>query len=231
MKALPLVLAAAAFVTVAFGQQQLQQGLFADDPFFGQRGDGAAEFRRFDADFPDGAPRIGGTHLARPPAKGNCSVCGGRDGCVGCLCVKKCATPQANESLPFLSRTLGSHMVLQRAPASAMVFGHAKQGASVTTTFGGKDYTTTVDSVNVGVPGIGTWRQKLPPTPASREPHTLTFASSAGDHGVLEDVLFGEVYLCSGPPHLPPPFLPFPSFVLLRLRLRPGSGLPSCPSQ
>ena len=97
--------------------------LVADDPAFGLGvGEGAAGFRPFDFDFPDVATK-------------NCSQCGGRDGCVGCLCVKKCQAPAANESLPFLSRTLGSHMVLQRAPAMAMVFGHAKQGAMTSTFF------------------------------------------------------------------------------------------------
>ena len=168
--------------------------LWDDDPIFGLRGDGSAEFPRFDADFPS-------VELGKPPPKGNCSVCGGRDGCVDCLCVKKCKTPQSNESLPFLSRTLGSHMVLQRAPASAMVYGHAKLGATVTTTFGGRKFTTTTDSVDVGGgQGLGTWRQALPPTPGGKTTYTLSFASSAGDSAVLEDVLFGEVYFCSGKP-------------------------------
>ena len=72
-------------------------------------------------------------------------------------------------------------------------------GATVTTNFGGKNYTTTTDSVDVGGgQGLGTWRQALPPTPGGKTAHTLSFASSAGDSGVLEDVLFGEVYFCSG---------------------------------
>jgi hypothetical protein len=72
-------------------------------------------------------------------------------------------------------------------------------GATVTTTFGGKNYTTTTDTVDVGGgQGLGTWRQALPPTPGGKTAHTLSFASSAGDSGVLEDVLFGEVYFCSG---------------------------------
>eukprot|EP01050_Picozoa_sp_SAG11_P030368 SAG11_NODE_8957_length_959_cov_1.022093_2_plen_168_part_00 len=136
----------------ALGQQQ--DDSFVDDVVFGQQGDGAADYPPFDADFPE------------VPTK-NCSTCGGRDGCAGCLCVKKCKPAQVNESLPFISRTLGSHMVLQRAPASAMVYGHAKLGSTVTTTFGGKNYTT--------------------------------FASSVGDRATLTDVLFGEVYFCSGP--------------------------------
>ena len=171
----------------ALGQQQGVDP-FADDPVFGQQGDGAADYPPFDADFP------------RPPhAAKNCSTCGGRDGCAGCLCVKKCTPAQVNESLPFVSRTLGSHMVLQRAPASAMVYGHAKLGSTVTTTFGGKNYSTTTDSIDVGdVQGLGTWRQALPPTPGGKTAHTLTFASSAGDHATLTDILFGEVYFCSG---------------------------------
>lgn len=150
----------------------------------------------FDADFPEVA-------IAK-----NCSVCGGRDGCAGCLCFKKCTPTQVNESLPFVSRTLGSHMVLQRAPASAMVYGHAKLGATITTTFGGKKYTTTTDWVDVGDgQGLGTWRQALPPMPGGKTAYTLTFASSAGDHATLTDVLFGEVYFCSGQSNMEDPML------------------------
>ena len=99
-------------------------------------------------------------------------------------------------------------MVLQRAPASAMVYGHASMGATVTTTFGGKSYTTTTDTVDVGDgQGLGTWRQALPPTPGSKTAHTLTFASSAGDHATLTDVLFGEVYMCSGQSNMEDPML------------------------
>ena len=90
-------------------------------------------------------------------------------------------------------------MVLQRAPASAMVYGHAKLGSTVTTMFGGKNYTTTTDSIDVGDgQGLGTWRQALPPTPGGKTAYTLTFVSSAGDRATLTDVLFGEVYFCSG---------------------------------
>ena len=168
------------------------------------------------ASAPDRYPNLFGEHKRRPAfdsgfpvvADTNCSKCGGRDGCVGCRCVKKCQAPPAKESLPFVSRTLGSHMVLQRAPASAMVFGHAKLGATVATTFRGKTYTTTTDSVDVGGgQGLGTWRQALPPTPGGKAAHTLSFTSSAGDHASLEDVLFGEVYFCSGQSNMEDPML------------------------
>ena len=166
------------------------------DLFFGDHGDGAALYPAFDADFPVVATGK------------NCSACGGRDGCAGCLCAKGCVPNQINESLPFISRTLGSHMVLQRAPATAMVYGHAKLGATVTTTFRGRSYTTTTDDVDVGGgQGIGTWRQALPPTPGGKTAYTLTFTSSAGDHGNLSDVLFGEVYFCSGQSNMEDPML------------------------
>ena len=116
---IPMMLAPALAALAA----SVSGGGIGDDEFFGERGDAAAGFPRFDAGFPD---------VGSPLTK-NCSVCGGRDGCVDCNCVKGCATPQIYESLPFLSRTLGSHMVLQRAPASAVVYGHAKQGATVRT--------------------------------------------------------------------------------------------------
>ena len=41
---------------------------------------------------------------------------------------------QDPEKLTFLSATLGDHMVLQRAPASAVVWGFTSPGATVTTT-------------------------------------------------------------------------------------------------
>lgn len=47
-------------------------------------------------------------------------------------------------------------------------------------------------------PGLGTWRQVLPPMPGGKATFSLSFASSAGDRASIDDVLFGEVYLCSG---------------------------------
>ena len=169
---------------------------FAQDPFFGEHGSGAALYPPFDAHFPKTA------------TSKNCSVCGGRDGCAGCLCAKGCLPNQVNESLPFVSRTLGNHMVLQRAPAAAIVYGHAKVGTIVTTTFRGKSYTTITDNVDVGGgQGLGTWRQALPPTPGGKESYTLTITSADGDCANLTDVLFGEVYFCSGQSNMEDPML------------------------
>jgi hypothetical protein len=83
-----------------------------------------------------------------------------------------------------LSNTLGDGMVLQRAPASAVVWGFGSPGLAVTTTFGGKALATMAD-------GKGVWRQVLPPTQASKTEQKLTFTSSEGTAEL--SVLFGEV--------------------------------------
>jgi sialate O-acetylesterase len=84
-------------------------------------------------------------------------------------------------------------MVLQRAPASAMIWGFAAAGSSVNTTLDTAAPLTAVADSN------GTWRQKLPPT-TSGAAHTITVRSSESGVApvVLEDVAFGEVYLCGG---------------------------------
>ena len=92
----------------------------------------------------------------------------------------------------FLSRTLGDHMVLQAAPQRATIWGATTPGAVVTTTFDGINRTATADE-------NGTWRQQLPPTPASSlRSHLLLFSSSSGETAKLQDVLFGEVFVCGG---------------------------------
>eukprot|EP01116_Phalansterium_solitarium_P019525 TRINITY_DN5491_c0_g1_i1.p1 TRINITY_DN5491_c0_g1~~TRINITY_DN5491_c0_g1_i1.p1 ORF type:complete len:513 (-),score=201.49 TRINITY_DN5491_c0_g1_i1:164-1702(-) len=89
-----------------------------------------------------------------------------------------------------LSKTLGDHMVLQR-DTPATVWGFAASGTVVTTTFQGIAYKSVADST-------GTWRQKLPPQPATANAQSITFASSDGGSGALNDVLFGDVHICSG---------------------------------
>ena len=92
---------------------------------------------------------------------------------------------------PF-SRALGDHMVLQAAPQRATIWGATTPGAVVTTTFDGINRTATADE-------NGTWRQQLPPTPASSlRSHLLLFSSSSGETTKLQDVLFGEVFVCGG---------------------------------
>jgi hypothetical protein len=92
----------------------------------------------------------------------------------------------------LVSNTLGSHMVLQRAPAVAVVWGFAAAGSTITTTLdAGTPLKSTADAT-------GTWRQSLPPTPSGGESHVIRVESSEGNIApvTLSDVVFGEVYVC-----------------------------------
>lgn len=90
-----------------------------------------------------------------------------------------------------LSNVFGDHMVLQRGPQPAMVFGFAPPGTSVTTTFQAQKYTSPA-----GADGV--WRQSLPAQPATASPQQISFSCSTGEAFALNDVLFGDVVLCGG---------------------------------
>ena len=98
-------------------------------------------------------------------------------------------TPPAAAPTAFaLSQTLGSHMTLQR-DVPATVWGFAASGTSVKTTFAGNSYTASAGS-------DGIWRQALPATPATAEGQSITFSASTGETAALDDVVFGDVYIC-----------------------------------
>jgi hypothetical protein len=102
------------------------------------------------------------------------------------------ARPMHDGAVAFkLSATLQDHMVLQREPAAAVVWGFAPEGTTVDTVFAGHTITATADNTSV-------WRAKLPPTPATKTPQTITFTASTGENATLSDVLFGDVYVCGG---------------------------------
>ena len=106
-----------------------------------------------------------------------------------------------------LSNTFGDHLVLQRQPAAAMLFGFADVGTTVKTVFSGTTYTSTADAT-------GVWRQALPPQPATQGSSgvSITFSCSSGEKFALADVLFGEVVVCGGQSKFvrPPRALPRP---------------------
>ena len=118
-----------------------------------------------------------------------------------------------------LSGTLTSSMVLQRAPARASLWGwglpgtlitltgpgeeeKTGQGAPVVRRGGGKDDWDVSTTVDAG----GRWFLSLPPQPAGRAfgsgNLTITGALSSSSPSslavVLSDVLFGEVWMCTG---------------------------------
>lgn len=81
------------------------------------------------------------------------------------------------------------HMVLQRECA-APVWGTATPGDVVSVAFGGQVKKATADAQ-------GAWRVNLDHMPASAEPRQMTITASTGK-AVIEDVVVGEVWLCSG---------------------------------
>eukprot|EP00927_Polykrikos_kofoidii_P053737 TRINITY_DN48299_c0_g1_i1.p1 TRINITY_DN48299_c0_g1~~TRINITY_DN48299_c0_g1_i1.p1 ORF type:complete len:615 (-),score=61.73 TRINITY_DN48299_c0_g1_i1:62-1786(-) len=89
-----------------------------------------------------------------------------------------------------LAQIYSDSMVLQRAPFNASVWGYSAPGATVELRVGEASAAATADS-------RGVWRASLPPQPASKTPVELT-ASSGGVVLTLKDVLFGDVWLCSG---------------------------------
>jgi len=94
-------------------------------------------------------------------------------------------------SLNFVSNALGSNMVLQRAPQRAVIWGWSKTvGSNVQVTFANKVYPTTSTTG-------GAWNVFLDATPAGG-PYTINVTSSTGESALLSNVLFGDVWICSG---------------------------------
>jgi len=100
------------------------------------------------------------------------------------------------------AHSYGSHMVLHQAPKSPVVWGFcdsAAQCGSVNVTIAA-DGAPAAEAVTVAAqPGqaTGTWIAKLPPTDGSDTPHTVTATYDLGTV-TLSDVLFGDVWVCSG---------------------------------
>ena len=103
-------------------------------------------------------------------------------------------TAAANLTLP---KVLGSHMVLQRAPKRATVWGWASPGGRVTVTLTG------APAVHGVADASGAWSVSLPPQcPAGCVGKQLTITSDGGGSKTLTDVVFGEVLFCSGQSHM-----------------------------
>jgi hypothetical protein len=91
-----------------------------------------------------------------------------------------------------VANALSSHMVLQR-DRPALVWGFADAGVRVTVSLNGVAQPPAVADAS------GAWRVALPAQPATAAPSTLAFSCSDGTvPPALEDVLFGDVVLCSG---------------------------------
>jgi len=87
-----------------------------------------------------------------------------------------------------LPAIFGDHMVLQQQQANP-VWGWDTPGTKVTVSFAGQTQSTTTGE-------NGKWSVKLAPLPANAAPQTLTVVGSTKRE--IQDVLIGEVWLCSG---------------------------------
>src|SRR5262245_1980843 len=101
------------------------------------------------------------------------------------------ATGVLADGLPFLHPLFSDHMVLQR-DVKVPVWGWANPGAKVTVTFGGQTKTAVAEA-------DGKWMVRLNAMGVFAEPRTLTVSSSEANQNVtIQDVLVGDVWLCSG---------------------------------
>ena len=87
-----------------------------------------------------------------------------------------------------LAAVFSDNMVLQR-DRPVYIWGKANAGTSVTVQFAGQQQTVTTDTA-------GTWQVKLQPMAASAIPQTLTVKANTGI--TLQNILVGDVWLCSG---------------------------------
>ncbi len=94
-------------------------------------------------------------------------------------------TARAELKLPAI---ISSHMVLQQNQSNP-IWGWDAPGTKVTVTFAGQS-----KSGEAGADGK--WTVKLDPMPANAQPQTLTVAGS--EQKEVQDVLVGEVWMCSG---------------------------------
>jgi sialate O-acetylesterase len=98
-------------------------------------------------------------------------------------------TSGAASADPLLAGVFQDHMVVQR-DRPIEIWGQATAGAQLSVSLGGH-------SASAVTAGDGTWRARLPAMPAGG-PHQLVVRTTAGPARVVEDVLVGDVWLCSG---------------------------------
>ncbi|NWV84443.1 SIAE acetylesterase, partial [Dasyornis broadbenti] len=90
----------------------------------------------------------------------------------------------------------GDHMVLQKKPSGAVVWGHGELGAVVTMTLSGAGGLIIMKKTAQVKGPSGTWTTFLDPMDGGG-PYTLT-AEQGLENVTLRDIYFGDVWLCSG---------------------------------
>ncbi|XP_054469024.1 sialate O-acetylesterase [Anoplopoma fimbria] len=107
------------------------------------------------------------------------------------VCILAASLHDCEGDLRFASY-YGDHMVLQKSPESAVLWGYGPEGTQVTITLSGpsKQKTSPV-TVTKGI-----WRVTLDPVEAGG-PYNVTAANQSST-ATLTDVLFGDIWLCGG---------------------------------
>ena len=105
-------------------------------------------------------------------------------------------TAAAGSSLAF-SHVYGDGMVLQMAPHAASVWGWAAPGAKVTVSVVDDEADEVLGEASAQARADGAWRVSLPAQPASTKPVSVV-AKDGTSTVTLADILFGDVYVCSG---------------------------------
>ena len=102
-----------------------------------------------------------------------------------------------------LADIFGSNMVLQRE-TSVRIWGKsdAKATINVTTSWNKKTYSAVADKA-------GRWEVSVE-TPEAGGPYTVVVEEKKGEHVVLENVLIGEVWICSGQSNMEMPVKGYP---------------------
>ena len=103
--------------------------------------------------------------------------------------------------MPRFANYLQDHMVLQRAPQKAIVWGFGDPSTLTTLTINGKSYTTMSQSEAANAQNESIWSVTL--DPVSDEGPFDIHVSQPLKNGTLvtitiHDVLFGDVWVCSG---------------------------------
>uniref|UniRef100_A0A8D0G657 Sialic acid acetylesterase n=1 Tax=Sphenodon punctatus TaxID=8508 RepID=A0A8D0G657_SPHPU len=91
------------------------------------------------------------------------------------------------------------HMVLQKEPAGAVIWGYGDDGANVTVSVSKSHVVVTKKTAGVKAPS-GTWKIVLAPM-GPGGPYHITAKQHSGKgqtNRTLQDVYFGDVWLCSG---------------------------------
>lgn len=88
-------------------------------------------------------------------------------------------------------------MVLQQN-SEASLYGFSRVASStVSVNFKNTIYSTTASSTEASDGGYY-WKLTLPPTVGGYQQYALNITSNAGEHAHLTNVVFGDVFFCSG---------------------------------